>query len=104
PYVIADDLGLEAVQAAAEGDDFRRTHAFASISGSRCPLKLCCAGPVIKTWASSFQTTRSGPPSIMTSAARSARPRRTAATRAAHAPLPHAAVRPAPRSHTRARR
>ena len=103
--VVAHDRRLEGIQPAAKGDDLGSAHAAsASISGSRRPLKLCIAPPVIKTWSASFQAIRSDPPSSTTFAARSARPRRAAATRAAQAPLPQAVVRPAPRSQTRTRR
>mmetsp|Transcript_43680 Transcript_43680/g.111655 ORF Transcript_43680/g.111655 Transcript_43680/m.111655 type:complete len:202 (+) Transcript_43680:241-846(+) len=43
----------------------------------------------------------SGPPGSSTVAVRSDRPSRTAATTVAQAPVPHARVGPAPRSHTR---
>ena len=56
------------------------------------------------TWPSSRHSTASRPPSRSTATARAVRPRRCAATAAAQAPVPHAAVMPVPRSHTRRRR
>ena len=67
------------------------------------PSKLSVAGPVMITWPSSRQAMSSVPPSSSTAARRSVSPRRWAATSAAQAPVPHARVIPAPRSHTRSR-
>src|SRR5205085_2446355 len=94
--LLADDLALVGVEAAAEGDDVDVLH------GSS-PAKSTAAGPVISTWSSARHSTSSSPPSSTRVAARPVRSRRAAATTAAQAPVPQAWVSPAPRSQTRRR-
>src|SRR5579884_2383638 len=65
------------------------------------PSNTSTASPVMCTWSSAPQATVSAPPGSTTSTLRPLRPVRAAATAAAHAPVPHAWVSPAPRSHTR---
>jgi LAO/AO transport system kinase len=61
------------------------------------------ASPVSQSVSSARHSTCSIPPGICTCAVRSSLPVWTPATTMAHAPVPHASVAPAPRSHTRAR-
>src|SRR5579875_3338266 len=65
------------------------------------PSNTSTASPVMCTWSSGRQATMSAPPGSTTSTLRPLRPVRAAATAAAQAPVPHAWVSPAPRSHTR---
>jgi len=66
------------------------------------PLKTRSAGPVMNIVPSSVHSMSRGPPgkSTCTTAPRSSRPSSTPATTSAHAPVPQARVRPAPRSQT----
>src|SRR6202035_5211555 len=75
---------------------------------STSPVKTSTASPVMKTWPASGPRSRHSisrlPPRNWTIAIRSARSVSTAATCAAHAPVPQASVSPEPRSHTRIRK
>src|SRR5205814_1821185 len=71
---------------------------------SHTPSNTLVAAPFIDTGRSSpSQLIVSVPPRVATCTFDSSKPRRTPATTAAHAPVPHASVSPAPRSHTRNR-
>src|SRR5260221_7113657 len=86
---------------AAGGDGGVRGHGW---TAGRVPVNSTATGPVISTWSSSLRhSIFKSPPSNSTVAARSVKPRRWQATKAAQAPVPQALVRPAPRSHTRRR-
>src|SRR6185295_4268000 len=68
------------------------------------PSNTVCAGPVISTGPPApSQRIVSSPPRVRTRTVGSSRSRRIPATTAAQAPVPHAKVSPAPRSHTRRR-
>eukprot|EP00967_Tisochrysis_lutea_P099437 scaffold147709_cov36-Tisochrysis_lutea.AAC.1 len=70
-------------------------------SGIYSPAKTRRAGPVIMhRFVDSSHSINRSPPGSVTVAERSDRPSSTAATSKAHAPVPHASVGPAPRSHT----
>ena len=65
------------------------------------PSKTSSAGPVMMTLLSrSRHSISSGPPGSSTVHFLYVLPSSTAATTVAHAPVPHARVAPAPRSHT----
>src|SRR5947208_548145 len=71
---------------------------------SHRPSNTFVAAPFIDTERSSpSQMIVRTPPLVATCTFESSKPRRTPATTAAHAPVPHAGVSPAPRSHTRSR-
>src|SRR5205085_12156400 len=63
-------------------------------------VATCSAGPVRSTLSWAISTCRS-PPRLCTTTWVPTRPQSRAATAAAHDPVPHARVSPAPRSHTR---
>ena len=68
------------------------------------PVRIASSPQLTKanTWYSgSAQTMVSGPPGRSTRTVRPVNLRRIAATAVAQAPVPHARVRPTPRSHTR---
>src|SRR4051794_30471770 len=66
------------------------------------PVNTSSAGPVIYTWLSaSSHSMNKSPPLSETVASRSDKPLSTEETNVAQAPVPHASVGPAPRSHTR---
>mmetsp|Transcript_32944 Transcript_32944/g.65635 ORF Transcript_32944/g.65635 Transcript_32944/m.65635 type:complete len:222 (+) Transcript_32944:319-984(+) len=66
------------------------------------PANTACAGPVMKSRPSDSRhsISRSPPGSVTTHVRSEVFPARMAATTSAHAPVPHARVAPAPRSHT----
>src|SRR5262249_37885374 len=100
----ANHLRFEGVEPAPEGDHVEcHEPQPGSREGSSVPVKLTATGPAMVTWPSSRHSISSVPPSAITSALRSARLRRWAATIAAQAPLPQATVMPTPRSQTRKR-
>jgi hypothetical protein len=105
--VVVDHTGDERRILPALRDDedpkLRRHHALASLESSSSPSNTKCAGPRMSTCSPGSPTRiTSRPPGRRTSIGmpRSARPVSTAATAAAHAPVPHAIVQPEPRSYT----
>src|SRR5207344_2451343 len=72
-----------------------------SHDGSRTPSATRTAGPVSRTSSPSSRSIRRTPPGKRAGAFAGTRPASFAATTAAHAPVPHANVSPAPRSQTR---
>src|SRR5262249_46873819 len=71
---------------------------------SHSPSNTVVAGPVIATGVPEpCQQIVSHPPRVSTRTLESSKPRRMPVTTAAHAPVPHDNVSPAPRSHTRNR-
>ena len=94
----AHDLAFIGVQAAAEGQDVRRSWQTRSRR-----VKAVAAGPVISTWLSSRHSIVQAAAVDDDLARRWVRPRRCALTSVAQAPEPQARVRPAPRSQTRRR-
>src|SRR5207244_483195 len=89
-------LALGEIEAAAERD---RLDAHLSAPKSRSPLKTCVALPRMRIGCPGSQAIVSDPPGMLTLTGDFARFVLIAATAAAHAPVPQARVRPAPRSH-----
>src|SRR5438034_2107602 len=93
--------GLDVNLAGAEGGDQGRHGAGEHRYTPTCPPKTSTASPVLTTRSPRRQSISSSPPRSATTTRRPPRPVRAAAPAAAHAPVPHAMVSPAPRSHTR---
>src|SRR5690606_8373717 len=97
-----DDLRLDDVEPAAEGDDLDAHQAVsANSSAANRPSCSSSTGPVIITWPSlSRHSISRSPPGRVMRTLRPVSPLRGAATATAQAAEPQARVRPAPRSHT----